>query len=184
MACRASGLHFPTFDGSSYSGKVSNLSIHPGFLHHMMALPARHPMIRKSIKRAKNIPNSIFAIPAAAPAIPPNPRAAAIMETTKKTIAQYSINASFRQKSADRHFSLVRVERTTLAKLACGPQADARTSPSANRTTLRNNFTSMLVLFQNSVEFLDVGRFWKVVIETGFFIYCLVRLGPVTGNGN
>ena len=129
MACRASGLHFPTFDGSSYSGKVSNLSIHPGFLHHMMALPARHPMIRKSIKRAKNIPNSIFAIPAAAPAIPPNPRAAAITETTKKTIAQYSINASFRQKSADRHFSLVRVERTTLAKLACGPQADARTVP-------------------------------------------------------
>jgi hypothetical protein len=60
-------------------------------------------MIRKSMKRTKKIPNNILAIPAAAPAIPPNPRAAAIMEMTKKAAAQYSIDAPFRQKYSSQH---------------------------------------------------------------------------------
>src|SRR5579872_1408436 len=162
MACRASGLHFPTFDGSSYRGKVSNFSIHPGSLDHMMALPARHPMIRKSIKRTKNIPNNIFAIPAAAPAIPPNPRAPATSEMTKKTIAQYSMDASFRQKSADRHFSLARFEGTILATFAFGPQAARHRANRASRyEPSRNNLASLLGLFQNPVEFFDVSGFGR-----------------------
>jgi hypothetical protein len=92
------------FQRSRYRAKVFNLPYPSGPLRHMMARPARHPMIRNSMKRTKNIPNSILAIPAAAPAIPPNPRAAATMEMTKKTAAQYSIDASFRQKYASQHF--------------------------------------------------------------------------------
>jgi hypothetical protein len=38
--------------------------------------------------------NKIFAIPADAPAIPPNPKAAATRATTKNTKAQYSMIAS------------------------------------------------------------------------------------------
>ena len=102
------------------------------------------------MKRTKNIPNSILAIPAAAPAIPPNPRAAAIMEMIKKTAAQYSIDASFRQMLE----------------------------------SVLNDLASVLVLFQNPVEFLDVGRFWKVVVETGLLEYCLVRPGSIAGNGD
>jgi hypothetical protein len=47
-----------------------------------------------------------------------------------------------------------------------------------------NDLASVLVLFQNPVEFFDVGRFWKVVVETGLFEYCLVRPGSIAGNGD
>jgi hypothetical protein len=47
-----------------------------------------------------------------------------------------------------------------------------------------NDLASVLVLFQNPVEFLDVGRFWKVVVETGLFEYCLVRPGSIAGYGD
>jgi hypothetical protein len=180
----------------------------------MMARPARHPMIKNSMKRTKNIPNSILAIPAAAPAIPPNPRAAAIMEMTKKTAAQYSIDASFRQKSADRDFSLPCVSNENpFATRPLESQADAQPRPYRPRHSMRrttkyaqrrpneearqqtqvfgnplesvlNDLASVLVLFQNPVEFLDVGRFWKVVVETGLFEYCLVRPGSIAGNGD
>jgi hypothetical protein len=47
-----------------------------------------------------------------------------------------------------------------------------------------NDLASVLGFFQNPVEFLDVGRFWKIVVETGLFEYCLVRPGSIAGNGD
>src|SRR6476620_7791987 len=44
--------------------------------------------------RTRKIKNKIFAIPADAPAIPPNPKAAATRATIKNTRAQYSLVAS------------------------------------------------------------------------------------------
>ena len=44
----------------------------------------RRPMTSDTTKRIRNTKKRIFAIPAAAPAIPPNPRTAAIRATTKK----------------------------------------------------------------------------------------------------
>jgi hypothetical protein len=45
------------FQRSRYRANVFNLSNPSGRLRHMMARPARHPMIRNSMKRTKKIPN-------------------------------------------------------------------------------------------------------------------------------
>lgn len=47
------------------------------------------------MKRATKIKNRIFAMPAAAAAIPPNPNKAATSETMKNTNAQYNMGTSF-----------------------------------------------------------------------------------------
>jgi hypothetical protein len=39
-------------------------------------------------------------------------------------------------------------------------------------------------LFQKPIKFLNVGRFWKVVVETGRFEYSLVRPGSIAGYGD
>jgi hypothetical protein len=51
--------------------------------------------VTREIKsRTRKMKNKIFAIPADAPAIPPNPKAAATRATIKNTRAQYSMVAS------------------------------------------------------------------------------------------
>jgi len=52
----------------------------------------RLPIIRDTIKRIRKTTNSIFAIPAAVPAIPPKPKTAATKAIIRKTIAQVSID--------------------------------------------------------------------------------------------
>ena len=49
---------------------------------------------RETKSRTRKMKNKIFAIPADAPAIPPNPKAAATRATIKNTKAQYSMGAS------------------------------------------------------------------------------------------
>jgi hypothetical protein len=49
---------------------------------------------RETKSRTRKTKNKIFAIPADAPAIPPNPKAAATSATIKNTRAQYSMVAS------------------------------------------------------------------------------------------
>jgi hypothetical protein len=51
--------------------------------------------------------NKIFAIPADAPAIPPNPKAAATRATIKNTKAQYSMVASPFSEAANRFAACV-----------------------------------------------------------------------------
>ena len=53
-------------------------------------------MINESIKSTRNTKNKIFAIPAAAPAIPPNPKTAAINAITIKVIVQRNICVCFK----------------------------------------------------------------------------------------
>ena len=62
-----------------------------------------------------------------------------------------------------------------------GKQARVFGKPLAS---MPGDFASVLALLQNPVEFLDVGRFWKVVVEPGLFEYCLVRPGSIAGNGD
>ena len=49
---------------------------------------------RETKSRTRKTKNKIFAMPADAPAIPPNPKAAATRATIKNTRAQYSMVAS------------------------------------------------------------------------------------------
>ena len=53
------------------------------------------PMIRDSTNSIRKIKNKIFAIPAAPAAIPPNPKMAAIMATTRKITVQRNITYNF-----------------------------------------------------------------------------------------
>ena len=48
-------------------------------------------MMSATTNRTKKRKNKTLAIPAAVPAIPPNPKTAAITETTKNTKAQYNM---------------------------------------------------------------------------------------------
>ena len=48
----------------------------------------RRPMIRLIMKNTRNKKNTVLAMPAAVPAIPPKPRAAAISAITKNVKAQ------------------------------------------------------------------------------------------------
>lgn len=52
-----------------------------------------NPIIRNMTNITKNRKNNIFAIPAAATAMPPNPNAAAIIAMIKKISAQLNITA-------------------------------------------------------------------------------------------
>jgi hypothetical protein len=54
-------------------------------------LRPRSPMIRNITNNTKNKKNNIFAIPTAATAIPPKPKAAAMIAITKNIIAQLNM---------------------------------------------------------------------------------------------
>jgi len=75
-----------------------------------------------TIKTTRNITNSIFAIPAAAPAIPVNPRTAAIIATTGKTKAQpcnYRIPENFLNPLISGQPEPALVKKTALPRM-CG----------------------------------------------------------------
>jgi len=87
--------------------------------------PPINAITKNTIKITRNKKNNIFAIPAAAVAIPPKPKTAATNEITKKIKAQCSIAHSLKQCGFPsiivqlKSFSLLRALARQLAPAPC-----------------------------------------------------------------